>query len=61
MSDNPPEMALDLVAQPLRDMLEAGAIDQGGLDRALALVTARIESGTWLDAALMMRVTGEKR
>lgn len=61
LSGNQPEMALDLVAQPLREMLEAGAIDQGSLDRAVALVTARIESGTWLDAALMMRVMGEKR
>jgi ubiquinone/menaquinone biosynthesis C-methylase UbiE len=61
LSANTPEMALELVAEPLRDMLAAGAIDQGRLDRAVALAKARIEAGTWLDAAIMMRATGEKR
>ncbi len=54
-------MALDLVAQPLGEMREAGAIDDDRLESTLQLVGARIEAGTWLDAALMLRVTGEKR
>jgi len=60
LSANAPEMALDLVAQPLREMREAGAIDADRFERTLALVQARIAAGTWLDAALMLRVTGEK-
>ena len=61
LSANAPEMALDLVAQPLRDMREAGVIDPDRLARTLELVEARIAAGTWLDVALMLRVTGEKR
>jgi len=61
LSANAPEMALDLVAQPLRDLHAAGAIGADGLARTLARVEARIADGTWLDAVLRMRVTGEKR
>jgi hypothetical protein len=53
-------MALDLVAQPLHDMRDAGAIDSANCEEILARVSARIAAGTWLDAALMLRVTGEK-
>jgi SAM-dependent methyltransferase len=60
LSGNSPEMALDLVAQPLHDLCEAGAIDSGRCEEILALVRARIAAGTWVDAALMLRVTGEK-
>jgi SAM-dependent methyltransferase len=60
MSGNEPEMALDLVAQPLRELQEAGAIDSDQLEKTLARVEARIAAGTWVDAALMLRVTGEK-
>ena len=61
LSGNAPEMALDLVAQPLADLRETGAIDAERMARVLALVEARIAEGTWVDAALMMRVSGEKR
>jgi ubiquinone/menaquinone biosynthesis C-methylase UbiE len=60
LSANAPEMALDLVAQPLRDMFEADVIDRNRLEETLALVQAKIAAGTWLDAVLMLRVTGEK-
>jgi len=60
MSGNAPEMAFDLVAQPLRELHETGAIDSDQLQNSLARVEARIAAGTWLDAALMLRVTGEK-
>jgi hypothetical protein len=60
LSGNAPEMAFDLVAQPLREMQEAGAIDPDLLQKTLALVEARIAAGTWVDAALMLRVTGER-
>lgn len=60
LSGNSPEMALDLVAQPLADLREAGAIDSDHYEEILARVAARIAAGTWVDAALMLRVTGEK-
>ena len=60
LSGNSPEMALDLVAQPLLDLREAGVIDAGRCEEVLARVRDRIAAGTWLDAALMLRVTGEK-
>jgi len=61
LSGNAPEMAFELVAQPLRELHEAGALDFDQLQKSLARVEARIGEGTWLDAALMLRVTGEKR
>lgn len=60
MSDNDPEMALSLVAQPLQDLRERGAIDPQQFAAALATVEARIAAGTWFDAVLRLRVTGEK-
>jgi ubiquinone/menaquinone biosynthesis C-methylase UbiE len=61
MSANEPAMALDLVAQPLRDLAGTGALDPERLGRTLSLVESRIAAGTWVDLALMLRVTGEKR
>ena len=61
LSANAPEMALDLVAQPLGEMRDAGVIDTEQHARALALVRQRIADGTWLDAVLMLRISGEKR
>jgi ubiquinone/menaquinone biosynthesis C-methylase UbiE len=61
LSSHLPEMTRDLVAQPLRELCAAGVIDGDRLDRALALVETRIAAGTWVDAAFMLRVTGEKR
>lgn len=61
LSSHPSEMTRDLVAQPLRELCEAGVMDRDRLDRALALVEARIAAGTWVDAVFMLRVTGVKR
>jgi SAM-dependent methyltransferase len=61
ISGNTPEVALELVSQPLREMCDAGVIDHERLERTLALIEARTRTGTWLDATLMLRVTGEKR
>jgi ubiquinone/menaquinone biosynthesis C-methylase UbiE len=60
LSGNAPDMALSLVAQPLQDMRENGMLDPDELARALALVESRIAAGTWLDAALRLRVSGVK-
>lgn len=60
LSGNAPDMALSLVAQPLHDMRDNGALDPEQLERVLALVEARIAAGTWLDAVLRLRITGEK-
>ena len=57
-SKNAPQVAVSLVVQPLRD---AGVLDPDHLARTVALVESRIAAGTWLDAVLMLRVTGEKR
>ncbi len=60
LSENDPETVRELVALPLEELREAGAISDDDARTALQNVEERILDGSFVDMAILLRVFGEK-